>query len=588
MENPCKILCFGDSLTRGYVPAFERRFRQSHPEIQAIIVNAGAGGETSREGLRRLPHLIEERPHVVLIGFGMNDQAKGVTTVEMANNLSNMIAAFEEIGARVLLLTINPVLGAPGDCGNARIDAYNQVIRDVAWEKRVRIVDVGSMWKREISPWAKGLRDSCHPNDLGNEVYCKALLQVVPRSRTILLWQYNGNPCACNYACPYCPYDPQTQAGHNFKGTIEGWHQSFKKSFGNQRLVFYFGHGEPMVGKRWFDVVEMIGSEPDWKMRLISNISPSLTRLLSSRVAREGRLNINASFHPTETTREKFLQKLIECREHGIEVPVVYTMWPPFFERFEEDFAYFDQHNFLVHVRRFRGRYQGKWYPEAYSEDERRFIARYADDATIKYMLSDEPTEGKLTWSGVDFAIVDNEGNVGYCNDFRTDEYRFGNVHDGSMRLRPEPMPFPGRMVSDGTVDGVANLVELGYTQLDGNNILQFARQGGVYHVNGGVFYKNMNTDFDDRAIRAAYRFPPRNIRDCYHIWRCEERDPYLRRKEVIAFLVPDPMLALGRKARHSIGRLPGAKRLHGLLRNKSRGISVMSGLQPAATERTP
>jgi len=570
MENPCKILCFGDSLTAGYAPMFEQQFKHRFPDIDATVINAGIGGETSADGLRRLPALLEERPQVVLIGFGMNDQAQGITTVRLATNLSEMISAFEGIGARVLLLTLNPVRGLPDDDGNVRIDCYNQVIRDVAREKRIRIVDVGSLWKRKVRPFANGLRDTCHPNNLGNELYCEALLRVVPRRNTTILWQYNGNPAQCNYRCPYCSYDGgRAQKGHHFQGTVREWRDAFKDTFGNQHLVFYFGHGEPMVGKRWFDVVEMVGAEPNWEMRVISNISPSLTRLLDSRVAREGRLNINASFHPTETTRDDFLQKLIQCREHGIEVPVVYTLWPPFFERFESDFKVFDEHRFLVHVRRFRGSYQGQRYPEAYTEDERKFVARYADDATIKYMLSNERTDGKLTWAGVDFMIVDNEGNVGYCDDYRTGDYSFGNMFDGNVRLMTEPNPFPRDNVSDGTVDGVACLLELGYRQLEGNHILHFARQGGVYHTGEGVVYKNMETDFDDPVIRAEYHFPPRNLVDCYYIWRCRERSLDSRVQQIVRFLIPEaarsrfPTTRLRALAR----RLPVARRVYRRLR---------------------
>lgn len=241
-------------------------------------------------------------------------------------------------------------------------------------------------------------------------------------------------------------------------------------------------------------------------------------------------------------------------------------MYPSLLERFEDDFHFFDAHNFLVHVRRFRGFYEGKAYPEAYTDEERQFIAKYCDDATIKYMLSNEPSYGKLTWSGVDFMIVDNQGNVGYCDDFRPDRHSLGNVFDGTFRPLSVPLRFPGGGVSDGTVDGVANFLELGYRQLTGNNVLSFSRQGGVYHKSDGVYYKNMYVDFADSRIRAEYRFPPRNLKDCYHIWRCKERDARLRRKEVVQFLTPKPFLDLGTKTRALLAKVPGARSIHGLL----------------------
>ena len=574
MENPCKILCFGDSLTFGYVRMFKERFKQEFPDIEATVVNAGVGGETSRDGLQRLSQVLEEQPQVVLIGFGMNDQAKGITTVELANNLSKMISAFEGIGSRVLLLTLNPVGGPSEDSGNARINTYNQVIKDVAWEKRLRNVDINSSWKQEIKPWHKGLKDSCHPNELGYEVYYKVLLQVIPRSSIIILWQYNGNPCECNYACPYCTYDPKTQNGQYFKGTIDGWRHAFKNAFGNQHLVFYLAHGEPMVGERFYDVLDMIGEEPNWKVRMTSNVSVQLDRLVGTRVARERRLNVNASFHPTMTKIEDFLKKLLLLREYGVEVPVVYVMWPPLFKRFKQDFEIFNKHGFLVHVRRFQGTYRGRQYPQSYTDEERQFIARYMDDAMIKYMLSWEPSFGKLTWSGVDFVILDNEGNVGYCDDFRPGRYCLGNIFKGTLRLLPEPQPFPGQNVSDGTVDGVANFLELNYRQLDdGNNVIGFARQGGVYHTPESVCYKNMHTDFNNPRVRAEYRFPPRNLVDCFYILRCKERDLSLRGKQVAEFILPKPIFSLIKRIWRSIlGRqLPTVRRVYRYLRGYER-----------------
>jgi hypothetical protein len=258
-------------------------------------------------------------------------------------------------------------------------------------------------------------------------------------------------------------------------------------------------------------------------------------------VAKYGRLDINASFHPAMTTIEDFLKKILFLRENGIEPSIVYVMWPPFLKRFEEDFKKFNQHNFLIHVRRFDGFYKGKKYPQAYTEEERKLIARYMDDGTIKYMLAYQPSFGKLTWSGVDFFIVDNKGNVGYNDNLKPRIYSLGNLFRGNFQPFTEPRPFPGRFMSDTTVDGVANFLELNYDQLDeGNNTMGFSRQGGVYHTPKGVHYKNMNTNFDNPQIRAEYRFPPRNFKDCMSILRYKDRSRIDKTKEVLSFMTPE------------------------------------------------
>jgi len=70
-----KILAFGDSLTYG----FGTDIKNSYPsvlaeKIRVEIINAGINGETSSDGLRRLPSLLSDTgiTHMILC-FGGND-----------------------------------------------------------------------------------------------------------------------------------------------------------------------------------------------------------------------------------------------------------------------------------------------------------------------------------------------------------------------------------------------------------------------------------------------------------------------------------------------------------------------------------
>ena len=526
MENPCKIVFFGDSITREYVPVFGRILKNKYSYKEIEIVNAGVIGETSRDGLKRISSIQSKTPQVVVIGFGMNDWRKGVSKQEFKKNLIYMIDKFELIGSRVILLTINPDYQGFFKGTSKDVDEYSCVIREIARQKHIKIADVNSLWKRKIKPVQKGLRDKIHPNKLGYEIYYESLLHVVPQSHTVILWQYNGRECKCNYKCPYCYYSYSPKAENYFFGNIQEWHNAFKKSFGNQKLIFYLAFGEPTLGEAFYDVLKMIEEESKWSLRITTNLSQNLERLVNTRLAKEERLNINASFHPTQVSIKNFLDQALYLRKHYIEVPIVYVMWPPHLKRFESDFKIFNDHNFLVHVRRFKGIYKGKSYPKSYTDEERQFIARYCDDATIKYMLNEDQNViyDRTTYSGFHFFIVDCTGNIGYdsdCFPFYT-KYRTicGNILQSHMlRLPLEPIQYPKRYVQ-GTVDGVSNYLETGYHQLEGNNILSFAKQGGVYHTKNGIFYSNINKDFNNSRIRAEYYFPPRGIKDEYYIFR--------------------------------------------------------------------
>ncbi len=516
MENPCKIVFFGDSIIGEATLKIEQTLRIKYADRDIAVINAGVAGETSRDGLKRIGQLVNESQQVVVVGFGMNDWRTGLGKEEFKRNMLKIVTDFEATGTRVILSTISPGYVKSLVKESRIIDAYNRVIKNIAQEKRIKIADVNSLWKKEIKPIQKGLRDKIHPNEIGYNIYHKVLMRVVTRRNTTICWQYNGREAICNYKCPYCYYLEVPKQTDHFSGTISAWHAAFKRSFRYQHLMFYLGFGEPMIGKDFYDVVDMIGAEPNWELRIISNLSISLDKIVNSQIVKEKRLYIQGTFHPLSTHVENFLKQLLFLRKHGIETPVLYVAYPPHLKRFEADFKIFNKHNFLVHIRRFVGGYKGKRYPDAYTDEERQFIAHYSDDASIKYMLNMQQTHRALTYLGMYFFVIDNNGNVGLDSDMLASHKKhrslLGNILQDSFSPSLEPILYQGDL--EGTTDSIVNLLKLDYKELEGNHILSFAKQSGVYHTDNGVFYKNMETDFNDSKIRAEYNFPARNLKD--------------------------------------------------------------------------
>ena len=280
MENPCKIVFFGDSITLGYTPFFEKKFRENYPEIKLTVVNAGVVGETSRDGLLRVDGLVAQSPEIAVIGFGMNDWRKGVDKKEYKKNLIIMLEKFESIGTRVIINTVNPSYNFEKLKYNYEVNKYSEIVRNIAYEKKIKIADINAAWKRELKRPQKGLRDELHPNSVGYEIMINCLVHIVPRRNTTILWQYNGHHAKCNYRCPYCYYIRLHSPDDRFFGTIEQWRDNFKKEFGNQHLVFYLAFGEPTYGEKFPEILEMISSEPNWELRITSNISYNLDKIV--------------------------------------------------------------------------------------------------------------------------------------------------------------------------------------------------------------------------------------------------------------------------------------------------------------------
>lgn len=102
------VLAFGDSLTfgTGAPPG------QSYPDalqasIKRKVVNAGVPGETSEQGLKRLPQVLAQtRPRLVILCHGGNDILRRVDPDVTYSNITEMITLARKQGAEVVLIGV--------------------------------------------------------------------------------------------------------------------------------------------------------------------------------------------------------------------------------------------------------------------------------------------------------------------------------------------------------------------------------------------------------------------------------------------------------------------------------------------------
>jgi lysophospholipase L1-like esterase len=114
LDRNAVVLAFGDSLTFGtgagkgesYPAALER-------STGLKVVNAGVPGETSAEGLERLPGALEEvQPKLLILCHGGNDFLRKMDDGGVASNVRAMIRLAKEKGIAVVLLA-TPKPGIP-------------------------------------------------------------------------------------------------------------------------------------------------------------------------------------------------------------------------------------------------------------------------------------------------------------------------------------------------------------------------------------------------------------------------------------------------------------------------------------------
>ncbi len=72
------------------------------------VINASISGDTTASGVSRIDNALRHaRPTLTIIELGANDGLRGLSLVEMRNNLGRMIATAQANDSKVLLLGVN-------------------------------------------------------------------------------------------------------------------------------------------------------------------------------------------------------------------------------------------------------------------------------------------------------------------------------------------------------------------------------------------------------------------------------------------------------------------------------------------------
>lgn len=137
------ILVVGDSLSaaygidqqQGWVFLLQDYLQQHEPAFS--VVNASISGDTTGNGLSRLPSVLQRhQPTIVILELGGNDGLRGLSLKEMKQNLSRMIALSQQQGAQVLLLGVQ----IPPNYGSRYSDAFHNIYHELARQYGIPLV----------------------------------------------------------------------------------------------------------------------------------------------------------------------------------------------------------------------------------------------------------------------------------------------------------------------------------------------------------------------------------------------------------------------------------------------------------------
>jgi acyl-CoA thioesterase-1 len=171
------IVIYGTSLSKSgaWVPQLQQALEARFPGL-VKVTNSARGGQHSGWGAANVEAgVVAQQPDVVFIEFAIND---AVTRFDLSletvrRNVDTMLDRIAAAHPRceIILQVMNPAVGkAEGDPSHRRNqDAYQQIYREAARSRRLRLIDHSVAWNRLLAAEGEaGFRrfvpDGVHPN----------------------------------------------------------------------------------------------------------------------------------------------------------------------------------------------------------------------------------------------------------------------------------------------------------------------------------------------------------------------------------------------------------------------------------------
>lgn len=179
------IVAFGDSLTANasWVNRLAGRFGSD-------VINSGVGGNSTNQAKARFnPDVLANDPDIVIINFGMNDQAQSIATnapitslAKYTENLDYFAKTLTESGIEVIFVTPNDVCTEKGyykpsglDYGTDNMLDYCDAMRKVALKYNCGIVDINYECDFEDLKQFCNAGDGIHQSVYGHQRYAELI-----------------------------------------------------------------------------------------------------------------------------------------------------------------------------------------------------------------------------------------------------------------------------------------------------------------------------------------------------------------------------------------------------------------------------
>lgn len=249
----------------------------------------------------------------------------------------------------------------------------------------------------------------------------------------------------CNYRCSYCHVVKNKKERYP-PVPLEQWRkiwESLFERYGTGQIRF--SGGEPSIYPGFIELVRMLTEK--FTVDITTNFSFDEQEF--ARRVPVGNVSISASYHAEYEPFERFLERLNHLWRNGAGFPttICFVGYPQFIPVVEKYRDMAEALSLQFKISPFDGEYNGKHYPESYSDDDRRILnmpvkneenAR-TNKAWLDYKLHPENRQKVICRMGQTYAKIYPDGRVTRCCHPNSGD--MGNITSPDFSLFNEPQP---------------------------------------------------------------------------------------------------------------------------------------------------
>jgi len=179
--KPQRIVFLGDSITDGNTLAeLVHQALADAGETPPVCINAGVGGDTAAQMLKRLDRdVLPRRPDLVALSAGINDVLHKIDLADYERDVSAIAERLKKEKIGLLILTTT-VLGPKHEAEDKKLADFNAALRRVAEKYGAKVAEVNGVMARARADGQNLMEaDQVHLNFAGYRLMARAMLDTL-------------------------------------------------------------------------------------------------------------------------------------------------------------------------------------------------------------------------------------------------------------------------------------------------------------------------------------------------------------------------------------------------------------------------